>query len=255
MPPKRKRSENNENTEDESRKRYAYLKPHVRRVPEKTIKSKWTTLPAPVQDKVRDLFQALERPVIMRQQNERKRIEAQSAVQAVVRNLGRRLPRMPFPPATKDSNFDYESALDEHRALEANLATMKDSTDLLKAEIAKEEALLANEKQSLQEMEKNAKRAESDRKRQSKNEHPVLRKLDQLPPTQDQMASAFTLLNTKSSQATFDELDSDPEIQGLMKQLHGHLQSMQTNVEPLTGLRDAISRSQAALDLYSESND
>ena len=85
MPPKRKHSGDDENAQDEPRKRYAYLKPHVRRVPEKTIKSKWTTLPDPVQDKVRDLFQALERPVIVRQQNEKKRIEAQSAVQAVVR--------------------------------------------------------------------------------------------------------------------------------------------------------------------------
>ncbi len=148
MPPKRKRSGDDEksNPENGSRKSYAYLKPSVRRIPEKTIKTKWTTLPEPVQDKVRDLFQSLERPVIVRQQNERKRIEAQSALRAVVHkyvyivsdplalacvqrsrsvpithllthwndSLGRRLPRMPFPPITKDSNFDYESALDEH---------------------------------------------------------------------------------------------------------------------------------------------
>lgn len=55
------------------------------------------------------------------------------------------------------------------RLLEANLATMNDSVDLLKAEIAKEEALLASETKSLQEMEKNAKRAEVERKRQTKN--------------------------------------------------------------------------------------
>lgn len=46
---------------------------------------------------------------------------------------------------------------------------MNDSVDLLKAEIAKEEALLASETKSLQEMDKNAKRAESERKRQTKN--------------------------------------------------------------------------------------
>lgn len=86
MPPKRKRSGDDDNdVEGVTEKRYAYLKPQVRRVPEKTIKSKWTTLPEPVQDKVREMFHALERPVIMRQSNERKRIEAQSAVQAVVR--------------------------------------------------------------------------------------------------------------------------------------------------------------------------
>ena len=44
-----------------------------------------------------------------------------------------------------------------------------DSTDLLKAEIEKEEALLAKETKQLQEMEKNAKRAEAERKRQLKN--------------------------------------------------------------------------------------
>lgn len=32
---------------------------------------------------------------------------------AVANSLGRRLPRMPFPPISKDANFDYESALDE----------------------------------------------------------------------------------------------------------------------------------------------
>lgn len=89
MPPKRKRSGDDDNLgKDTTRKRYAYLKESVRRVPEKTIKTKWTTLPEPVQDKVRDLFHSLERPVIMRHQNERKRIEAQTAVQAVVRKYG-----------------------------------------------------------------------------------------------------------------------------------------------------------------------
>lgn len=85
MPPKRKRSDDDGSENAVEHKRYAYLKESVRRVPEKTIKAKWTTLPEPVQDKVRDLFHSIERPVIVRQPNERKRIEAQTAVQAVVR--------------------------------------------------------------------------------------------------------------------------------------------------------------------------
>ncbi|CAG8897023.1 unnamed protein product [Penicillium egyptiacum] len=254
MPPKRKHTGDDASQEDDS-KRYAYLKPHVRHVPEKTIKSKWAPLPEPVQEKVMGMFHSLERPVIMRNHNERKRIEAQGAVQAVVRNLGKRLPRMPFPPITKDSNFDYESALNEHRSLEGHLATMHDSVDLLKAEIAKEEALLAGETKSLQEMEKNAKRAEAERKRQTKNEHPVLRQLDALPQTEGSGSSEFTLLGAKDSQVTLDELETDPEVQALMKQLHGHLQSMQSNTSPFARLGDAITRSQAALDLYTMLND
>jgi kinetochore protein Fta7 len=46
---------------------------------------------------------------------------------------------------------------------------MTDSIDLLKSEIEREEALLAKETKQLQEMEKNANRAEAERKRQMKN--------------------------------------------------------------------------------------
>ncbi|KAH1533044.1 hypothetical protein KXX18_004943 [Aspergillus fumigatus] len=265
MPPKRKRSTESDVHDDAARnKRFAYLKPQVRQVSERTIKSKWTTLPEPVQDKVRDMFRALERPVIVRQPNERKRIEAQAAVQAVVRNLGKRLPRMPFPPVTKESVFDYEAALNEHVSLESSLATMNDSIDLLKAEIEREEALLAKETKQLQEMEKNANRAEAERKRQMKNvsslgwfrpynmsliilkEHPALRQLDDLPKTQFQ-AAHFRILEAEDSQSGFDELENDPETSSLLKQLKDHLKSMQNNVAPLTGLKDALTRSEAAL--------
>jgi kinetochore protein Fta7 len=54
-------------------------------------------------------------------------------------------------------------------SLESSLATVTDSIDLLKSEIEREEALLAKETKQLQEMEKNANRAEAERKRQMKN--------------------------------------------------------------------------------------
>lgn len=149
MAPKRKRSDDDDGATAQN-KRFAYLKPRVRHISQRTIKSKWTTLPEPVQEKVREMFRSLERPVIVRHRDERKRIEAQTAVAAVVKkyvpmahtilqmermilgcfyclhgefeadffaiffSLGRRLPRMPFPPVTKDTNFDYESLLHEH---------------------------------------------------------------------------------------------------------------------------------------------
>ncbi|KAF9893724.1 hypothetical protein FE257_009894 [Aspergillus nanangensis] len=256
MPPKRKRPRDGQDQEDDVRdKRFSYLKPQVRQISERTIKSKWSTLPEPVQDKVRDMFRALERPVIVRQQNERKRIEAQAAVQAVVKNLGKRLPRMPFPPITKDSAFEYEAALNEHSALEAGLATVTDSIDILKAEIEKEEASLAKETKQLHDMEKNKKRAETERKRQFRNEHPVLRKLDSALQKGDPKQAHFQISLGKDSQTTFDELEEDPELAGLLKQLNGHLTSMQSNMAPMAGLRDAITRSDAALSLTSLSGD
>lgn len=45
------------------------------------------------------------------------------------------------------------------------------------------------------------------------------------------------------------QLQPDSEVAGLLKQLNGHLQSMHNNVAPLDGLKEAITRSQAALNL------
>ncbi|KAL5340750.1 CENP-Q, a CENPA-CAD centromere complex subunit-domain-containing protein [Aspergillus crustosus] len=259
MPHKRNRTSGAPDQDKNSRRKkpYAYLKPQVRHISERTIKSKWTTLPVPAQEKIRDMFQALERPVIVRQQNERKRYEAQAAVQAVVKNLGKRLPRMPFPPLTKDSVFEYESALREHNALEASLSTVNDSIDLLNHEIAKEEALLARETKQLHEMDKNAKRAEAERKRQTKNEHPVLRRLQDSQSQNNQTVepAGFTISLAKDLQLGFDELETDPEVSSLLKQLNNHLKSMQSNTAPLAGLKDAIARSQVALSLATMPDD
>ncbi|BDD60757.1 hypothetical protein MPDQ_004663 [Monascus purpureus] len=259
MASKRKRSNDADEKERDStrNKRFAYLQPRVRRISERTIKSRWTTLPDSAQAKIRDMLSSLERPVIMRQRNDRKRVGTQAAVQAVVRNLGKRLSRVPFPPVTKDSNFEYEAVLDEHRSLKTQLATVTDSIDLLKAEIEREEALLANETRQFQDLEKNAKATETERKRQMKNEHPVLQRLDDLArDSQDQNPpAAYVVANTKNSPMTLSELGDDPDITRLITQLQDHLQSMQRNAAPLSGLRNAIARSQAALNLFEMSED
>lgn len=49
------------------------------------------------------------------------------------------------------------------------MATVTDSIGLLRSEVEREEALLAKDTKQLQEMEKNAKRAETERRRQMKN--------------------------------------------------------------------------------------
>lgn len=59
------------------------------------------------------LFQSVELPVITRNRDEKKRVEAQSALATVRKNLGKRLPKMPFPAGTRDGSFDYEGALGE----------------------------------------------------------------------------------------------------------------------------------------------
>lgn len=51
------------------------------------------------------------------------------------------------------------------------------------------------------------------------------------------------------------QLETDPDIHGLFKQLNGHLNSMQNNTDPLAGLQDAINRSRNALNLYPMAED
>lgn len=107
------------------------------------------------------------------------------------------------------------------------MATVKDSTDLLKTEADREEALLAKEKKQLQEMEKNAKRAEMERKRQLKNvriscvgmrrvvtdllqEHPVLRKLGEASGTDHRIPADLKIADVKNPQLTFDGVRLNP---------------------------------------------
>ncbi|OXV09704.1 hypothetical protein Egran_02541 [Elaphomyces granulatus] len=253
MAPKRKRSTGAEdnNIVSSNKKPFAYLKPRVRRVSERTVKSKWTTLSEPVQEKISDMLRSLERPVIVRHRDERKRIEAQTAVGAVVKSLVRRLPRMPFPPVAKDVSFDYEAALDEHRSLESQLATVLNSIDLLNVEIDREDDLLSKDTTQLEEMEKNAKRAEAERKRQMKNEHAIFRHLDNSSQNWNRMPTEFSVPESQESDVALCDLDSDPEILSLTTRLSRHMQSMQDNIAPLAGLRDAILQSQAALDFLS----
>ncbi|CRG88945.1 hypothetical protein PISL3812_05980 [Talaromyces islandicus] len=261
---KRSRTEENENTtistatttaaatrrRRESTKPFASLKPRTQNVSKRTIKTKWSNLPDAAQEKVRAMFHTLERPVIVLQRDERKRVEAQAAVGAVVKTLERRLPRMPFPPMTKDATFDYEATLSEHRLLDAQLSTASNTVDILKMEIEKEEALLAQETKYVDEMEKNAKKAEAERRRQMKNEHPVLRHIDQQQQHSNEDSSApFVVVDGSQDQTALCEIEPDQELRSLITQLNGHLSSMRNNIGPLVELREAITEAQSSLDV------
>ncbi|KAL2376473.1 hypothetical protein RJZ90_007498 [Blastomyces dermatitidis] len=271
MPPKRKqRSDDADERQDEGEhdsKSFAMLKPRTRHISERTIKTKWTTLPDSVQEKIKELFRSIERPVVVRHRDERKRIEAQSAVLAVRKNLGRRLPRMPFPPGTQDADFDYEAALDDNRALELQLATAANSADLLRAEIKREEAQLARERAQLEELEKNARTAQVERKRQTRNVHYAISciisegSLSQKALTcHVRLIQSFGVWNARESEAMgvqtlhsldrkITPIDPDSELYPLIKQLRSHLESMQNNATQVAGLREAIIRSQSCLNL------
>ena len=70
-------------------KRFAALKPKIHHVSQNAIRKKWTHLPDVAQEKVKELFRAAERPVLVNHRDERKKIEAQAAVEAVLKTYVR----------------------------------------------------------------------------------------------------------------------------------------------------------------------
>ena len=91
--------------------RFPLLKPRERYVKQTVVKDRWDPLPEAAQEKVRQIFQTIERPLVAVQRDEKQRVEGQTVLAQVLRTLERRLPRMPFPPGTREGNFDYEGLL------------------------------------------------------------------------------------------------------------------------------------------------
>jgi hypothetical protein len=198
------RQQNKEN--GESAPPYQHLAAVTRGVSRHTIDTKWEPLPATAVDRISQLLNDVERSVVMRLQDERKRTQASTAVQMVARRLHRKLTRgQPFPPSTRslpEEDFDFEKILDSSRALEARLTPILHSIELLKAESAKEDALLEADAVTLEALEANAKAEASRRKKAEKTLHDILR--DDNNDTAENLVESSGLVHHKSQQRSLD---------------------------------------------------
>jgi hypothetical protein len=190
----------------ESAPEYQHLAAVTRGVSRHIIDTKWEPLPATAVDRVSQLLNDVERSVVMRLQDEHKRTQASTAVQMVARRLHRKLTRgQPFPPSTRplpEEDFDFEKILDSSRALEARLTPILHSIELLKAETAKEEALLEADAATLEALDANAKAEASRRKRAEKTLHDILR--DDNYDTMENLAEGSGLVHRRSQQRSLD---------------------------------------------------
>lgn len=157
---------------------YRHLTAVSRKIPRQTIDTKWGPLPTNAVDRVGVLLSDVEKLVVMRLQDERRRLQASTAIQMVSRRLQRKLTRgLPFPPGTRpqrEEEFDFEKILDSNRELETRLTPMLHSIDLLKAEIEKEGNLLEQETARLEALEADARADTTRRKKDSKKLHFLL---------------------------------------------------------------------------------
>ncbi|KAF2460213.1 CENP-Q, a CENPA-CAD centromere complex subunit-domain-containing protein [Lineolata rhizophorae] len=242
QPSRRGRTPDEETGEDDDRpkKRFNYLKPRVRKIPQHVITSKWAPLGASTQQQTRDLIRAAKRPVTIGIRDDRRRIEAEVTLGSVIRKLERQLPRMPFPPNTRDFHFDLEALIDRNRTLENQLTPALHSVEMLKAAIKREEGALEQEQKTLARLEADAKAEERRQARQTAKIHPLLSLPDDFRPAGDD-ASEIGFVRTAGNQMPTLDDEDDQELAPLLEQLQHHLESISTNMAQVDGIEAAIS--------------
>lgn len=153
----------------------------TRRIPRQTI-AKWEPLPAESIERISQLLQGVERPVVM-PLNDRKRNQASAAIHMVTRKLVKMISKgLPFPPGSRgqceDFEFDFERILDNNRALDAQLTPALHANELLEAELSKEKTFLESERAGLADLEVNAKSESLRRKQAARKVHALLQPED-----------------------------------------------------------------------------
>ena len=98
----------NRNRRKHSTREPAMLEPRVRKISQATITTKWSPLSQTAQEHARDTLKAAKRSVVMSRWDERRRAEADLAIGAAIKNVEKKMPRMSFPPRTKDMFFNLD---------------------------------------------------------------------------------------------------------------------------------------------------
>lgn len=157
---------------------YQHLAEVIHRVSRQTIQAKWEALPPSCVERVSDLLHDIQRPVVQRLADERKRTQASTALEMVSRRLISKISKgLPFPPSSgnrRDDDLDFEKILDQSRDLEAQLTLALHANHLLESELSKETAQLEAEEDALAQLETNAKTEASRRKEAGRKLHSLL---------------------------------------------------------------------------------
>ncbi|OBT82100.1 hypothetical protein VE02_09035 [Pseudogymnoascus sp. 03VT05] len=228
---------------------FQHLEPVECGVSHNTIDATWEPLPATAHDRAMQLLSDIEKSVVQRLRDERKRTQASTAIQMVTRRLGRKIARgLPFPPGSRpqrEEDFDFERILDATRKQEGLLTPALHARELLKAEIRREEVILEREQEALEELEKNASAERGRRKAEAKKLHPSLAKRGGMAEWSDR-----DQLNLADGQTLADVLEDakiDDDLRPIVEELQNHLESMQNNFKQVEGIVPAIEKSEATI--------
>lgn len=162
--------------------------------------------------------------------------------------LSDKLPRIPFPPSTDERHFDHEANLHRISKIEEQMTADIHSINLLRAQIAKEERLLKQDKAEVDHLEESLKSNEAYRRDQTRTLHPTARKLGQKADSIDLLA--LEAKDKKPIWTSITDLFKIQEMAPILKQLQNHLDSMQSNVADTRVVSSAVKQAAVELEGY-----
>ncbi|KAK7607823.1 CENP-Q, a CENPA-CAD centromere complex subunit-domain-containing protein [Phyllosticta paracitricarpa] len=225
--------------------KFPHLKAQTRNIPKSTIASKWKAASIPAQQAARNLLVTAKRAVMLDRHDNKRRTEAEIKLASVLRNLEKKLPRVPFPPRTRESQFDLDKVMEHNRTLENDLTPATHAVELLEAAVEEERDRLHEDRQLLARLEEDRRKEDSFQRRTIKM-HPLLKEPHRAVsdgPEHLHLAAPRALEQQEQTDWGYDE-----GLQPLLGQLRGHLLSLKTNTAQVEGLEGAMGEAYAALD-------
>ena len=187
---------------------------------------------------------------------------------------------MPFPPrpnsaseakGAEGGDFDFEGTLDRINMLEGELSVNVESSKVLREQIKREEAMLKHDKEEYRRLEEGVRSERGLARTQEGRLHSIARGVevdeDQHGESgrfgnererieEHQMEESGQSWQTrrtrkqKTDALTTAEVENDPHLAPLVKQLRSHLGSMQNNTASLKPVKEALEDAEGALSSF-----
>ncbi|UKZ77282.1 hypothetical protein TrVFT333_005002 [Trichoderma virens FT-333] len=243
-------------------KPYPHISPHINRVRQSTIESKWSPLPESTVSAASSMLALAHRPILQRlSTSEQHHTHTSAALRLVSHRITRKIARgIPFPQQVchlpgylaGDKPASYQeplAVLDAKTALERQLDPALHAVELLAREKEKLERELERDYEALRSLESSA-------KAQGREYRGLLKKAHVLAPTPETVHSqrkqkaeqdmSFTHSTGSLSGGLFSDLQ-DPGLKSLALQLSDHMESIKSNLQQADGIVPQLARSRAAL--------
>ncbi|KAG9185745.1 hypothetical protein G6011_07076 [Alternaria panax] len=245
--PRKRKSDEIAEADDESRERYTQLEARTKRIPQEQMDS-WPQLPPQVLEQITTVIRNAKKDIAETQRDERRIMAAHNTLNPLVRKLARQLAGSRIPPQAKDIHFNIDKLTERNAQISREVTTARHAKQLLSEQLKIAQHLLNKDEDSLDALKKNVKNWRTEWKHQKKHGrlHPLLQ--DEGDTTTDRDGPDDIRLK-RSEPVALSLLDTpDDDLAPVLGQLRRSLESMQGNHAQIEGLDTAMRDAQAALD-------